>query len=157
MRLAGRLFIRGLKVLAVFISMNLLIALFLRESSIRRAFTEGILSDNLYTIFVSGNAVIAGIGKAASFTILVPIGYLLISSAGLSLLCNSTYVFHFACGLLLLYVAFLEPRDMQAGHPELLMIGLLGVVLGYEVMRRLRRSSVTVLRFVAPTASILPR
>ena len=131
-RLAARLLIRGLKILAVFISMNLLIALFLPDSTVRQAFSSDALSANLYRVFISGDALIDGIGKAASFTILVPIGYLLIASAGLLLLCKfSRYVFHYACGLLLLCVIFREARGIPGWNPELLMIGLLGVVLGY--------------------------
>jgi peptidoglycan/LPS O-acetylase OafA/YrhL len=131
-RLSARLLIRGLKILALFVSMNLLIAIFLRNSSVRQAFFSGSLSADLYRIFVSGDVLIDGIGKAASFTILVPIGYLLISSAGLSLLCRfSRYTFHFACALLLLFVIFRQARGVQDLNPGLLMIGLLGVVLGY--------------------------
>jgi peptidoglycan/LPS O-acetylase OafA/YrhL len=131
-RLSGRLLIRGLKLLAVFVSMNLLIALFLPNSSVRQALSGGSLGADLYGIFVSGDVLIDGIGKAASFTILVPIAYLLISSAGLLLLCRfSRYTFHLACGLLLLSVIFREARGIQGWNLEFLMIGLLGVVLGY--------------------------
>jgi peptidoglycan/LPS O-acetylase OafA/YrhL len=131
-RLSGRLSIRGLKILAVFVSMNLLIAIFLPDSGVRQAFANGSLGSDLYRVFVSGDVLMDGIGKAASFTILVPIGYLLISSAGLLLLCRfSRYTFLFACGLLLLCVVFRETRGLQGWNLELLMIGMLGVVLGY--------------------------
>jgi peptidoglycan/LPS O-acetylase OafA/YrhL len=131
-RLSGRLLIRGAKILAVFVSMNLLIAIFLPDSAVRQAFSKGLLSADLYRTFVSGDVLIDGVGKAASFTILVPIGYLLISSAGLLFLCKfSRYAFHFACGLLLLCVIFREMRGFRGWNLELLMIGLLGVALGY--------------------------
>lgn len=131
-RLSGRLLIRGLKILAVFVSMNVLIAIFLPNSAIRQAFSSESLGTNLYKVFVTGDVLIDGIGKASSFTILVPIGYLLISSAGLLLLCRfSRYTFHLACAFLLLCVIFREMRGVQGWNLELLMIGLLGVVLGY--------------------------
>jgi peptidoglycan/LPS O-acetylase OafA/YrhL len=131
-RLAGRLLIRGLKILGVFISMNALIALFLPNSAVRQGLSDGSLSADLYSIFINGDAFIGGVGKAASFMILVPIGYLLISSAGLLLLCRfSRYTFHFACGFLLLCVILSGMRGAQGWNLELLMNGLLGVVLGY--------------------------
>lgn len=131
-RLSGRLFVRGLKILALFIAMNLLIAIVLPDSSVRRAFIDGSLSANLYTVFISGNVLITGIGKAAAFAILVPIGYVLICSAGLLLLCRfSGYTFPLACGLLLLYLIFLDAHGIQAENLELLTVGLLGVTLGY--------------------------
>ena len=131
-QLSSRLLIRGLKILAVFVSMNLLIAIFLPNSAVRQAFSSESLGINLYKVFVTGDVLIDGIGKASSFTILVPIGYLLISSAGLLLLCRfSRYTFHFACGLLLVCVIFREMHGVQGWNLELLMIGMLGVVLGY--------------------------
>lgn len=131
-RLSGRLLIRGLKLLAVFVAMNFLIAIFLPNSGVRQAFSGESISTNLYKVFVTGDVLIDGIGKASSFTILVPIGYLLISSAGLLLLCKFwRYTFHFACGLLLVCVIFREMHGVQGWNLELLMIGILGVVLGY--------------------------
>lgn len=131
-RLSGRLLIRGFKLLALFVSLNLLITIFLPGSSVHKAFYNASLSTNLYTIFGSGNVLIEGIGKAAAFGILVPISYLLICSSGLLFLCRiSRYAFHFACGLLLAPVIFLAIDNIQAENLELLMIGLLGVVLGY--------------------------
>ena len=139
-RLSGRLFVRGLKILAVFVSMNLVIGIFVPGSSVRQAFSNGSLSESLYRVFVSGDVLIDGIGKAASFTILVPIAYLLISSAGLLLLCRfSRYVFHFTCGLLLICVILRETHGAQGWNLELLTIGLLGVVLGYATSAQVEK------------------
>lgn len=139
-RLSGRLFVRGLKILALFVLTNFAIAIFLPGSSVRQAFSNDSLSANLYRVFVTGDVLIDGIGKAASFTILVPIGYLLISSAALLLLCRfSRYVFHFACGLLLLLVVYRETHGAQGWNLELLTVGLLGIVLGYATSAQVER------------------
>jgi peptidoglycan/LPS O-acetylase OafA/YrhL len=131
-RLSGRLLTRGLKLLAVFVSLNLLIGIFLPNSGVREAFSGDSVGASLYKVFVTGYVLIDGVGKASSFTILVPIAYLLIASAGLLLLCRFwRYTFHVACGLLLLCVILREMRGLQGWNLELLMIGILGVVLGY--------------------------
>ena len=131
-RLSARLLIRGLKLLALFIALNFLIAVCLPGSSVHNAFCDAPLGVNLYTIFVDGNSFIDGIGKAAAFGILVPIGYLLICSSGLLLLSrNLRYIFQIACGLLLMPLTFLAIRGIQVENLELLMIGLMGVALGY--------------------------
>ena len=137
-RLSGRLLIRGLKLLALFVALNFLIAVFLPGFSVRNAFYSAPLGNNLYSIFVDGNSFVDGIGKAAVFGILVPIGYLLICSSGLLLLSrNFRYVFHVACLILLAPLIVFAMRGVQVENLELLMIGLLGVVFGYTTAAQL--------------------
>ena len=138
-RLSGRLVIRGLKLLGLFVLLNFLIAVFLPGSSVRNAFYHVPLNSDLFTIFVDGGSFVDGIGKAAVFGILVPISYLLICSAGLLLLGRTyRYAFHFACGILLAPLIFLAIRGNEAENLELLVIGLLGVVVGYANEARVK-------------------
>lgn len=132
LQLSKRLLVRGSKLLVVFVLTNLLMGLLIPNSSVRRIFSEGPLADNLYAVFVSGNVAIAGIGKTASFIILIPIAYLLIVSAGLSALCRfSRYVFPFSFAISLLCVVVLDELGIHSMNVELLMMGLLGVVCGF--------------------------
>ena len=131
-QLSKRLLVRGLKLLGVFILLNLMIALLFPDSSISTIFFERSSFDNLNAIFISGNVYVERIGKTAAFTILVAISYLLISAAILSIVCKLfKYSFQVACGLLLLSVLVLDLRGILIPNLELLTIGLLGVVLGY--------------------------
>jgi peptidoglycan/LPS O-acetylase OafA/YrhL len=130
--LPGRLTVRGLKLLAVFVSLNVLIGLALPSSLVRRSFVGDLLASSLVSVFASGNITNYGGEKTAAFMILVPIAYLLIVSAGLTLLYRRVkYVFHYAFSLLLLWIFLLSRHGMHSFNLELLMIGVLGVVFGY--------------------------
>ena len=138
-QLAKRLFWRGLKLLVVFVVLNLLITLVLPNSSARSMFF-GRSGANLFAIFVSGNVYVDRTSKAAAFTILVPIGYLLMVSAVLSLVCRFfKYSFHVACGLLMLAVFLLGMQGIHSVILELLAIGLLGVVCGYATKEEMQK------------------
>jgi peptidoglycan/LPS O-acetylase OafA/YrhL len=131
-RLSGRLMVRGLKLLGVFVALNVLMGLAVPGSLIRSSFAGIPLPVFLFSVFVTGNMVVYAGQKTFAFTILVPIAYLLMVSAGLNLLrTRIRYAFHYACGLFLLWIFLLRTHGMQSFNLELLMIGLLGVVLGY--------------------------
>ena len=85
-RLPKRLLQRGLKILAIFVVLNIVISLLLSRSHDGRTLFSLFSASNLFAIYVTGNTVIAGGGKLAAFYVLVPISYLLVLSAGLLIL-----------------------------------------------------------------------
>jgi hypothetical protein len=116
----------------LFIFLNLLIGALFPGSSVRTSLLEHPSFDNLGAIFLSGNVFIDGVGKITSFTILVPIGYLLMVSALLLALGKFIkHIFYFECGLVLLCILFVSLQGAWSFNLELLTIGLLGLVLGY--------------------------
>lgn len=132
LRLPGRLLVRGLKLLAVFVGLNALIGLALPGSLVRRSIVGGSIPARLFSVFVVGNVSVDQSGKSAAFMILVPISYLLIVSALIILAGRRLkYPFHIAFGLIVLAVCVLRGLGVRTFNLELLMVGILGVVLGY--------------------------
>ncbi len=128
-RIPQRLVIRGLKILAIFIILNALISLVIPEAGNGKSFTESFSVGNLTAIYITGNS--AG-GKLAAFTILVPIGYLLIFSAGLLVLCRVyKHIFHVASIIFLSIIFIFSLNGVKNDILELFTIGLLGVSVGY--------------------------
>ena len=126
-KLSARLFWRGLKIIAVFVGLNVLIGLLFPDYSVRNIFAGHSLLSSLKDVFVSGNA-LYGARKTTAFTILVPIGYLLVVSAGLARLkWNGFYVAGTAVLLCTIFLAL----GVQSVNLELVMIGLLGVMSGH--------------------------
>ena len=130
-RLPKRLAIRGLKVMGVFVFLNLLISfLFTRFGSLSAA--------NFFAVFVTGNVFVAGFGKAAAFYILVPISYLLLLSALLLIVCRFyRHTFYLVCLLCLVGIFVLNLEGIASPNLELLTIGLLGLVLGYTPIEKI--------------------
>jgi len=136
-RLPKRLVLRGLKILGIFLTLNLGISLLLSGS-----YAGQILFSlrNLFTIFISGNTVLTGSTKAAAFYILVPISYLLLLSAGLLVLGRFVkYIFHVTFLLFLSGVVVLGLAGLKSANLELLTIGLLGVLFGYVPTEKINR------------------
>jgi peptidoglycan/LPS O-acetylase OafA/YrhL len=131
-RLPKRLVQRGLKILGVFIFLNLTIS-FLFSSSYSGKILFGILSiRNLIAIYVTGSNVVEGNAKAAAFYILVPISYLLLLSAGLLIVSRFyRYIFHVTYTVFLLGILILNFKGVESTNLDLLTIGLLGVIFGY--------------------------
>lgn len=130
-RLPKRLFTRGLKLLAIFLVLNL--ARTYVVPVIGTGVISGNLSDarNIFTVFVSGNLPDMG-GKLVSFSILVPISYLLMLSGALMLPYRFyTYTFHVACVLFLLCIVVLRFIGMESANLELITIGMVGVLTGF--------------------------
>jgi hypothetical protein len=137
-RLPERLTVRGLKLLAVFVGLNILAALALPGSFIRRSLAGGPALGSLTSIFVSGDVAVDAGAKTAAFNILVPFAYLLILSAGLIVVSRRIkYAFHFACALTLLAAITMKNQGIHIVNLELVMAGLLGVVFGYVKEQRL--------------------
>jgi peptidoglycan/LPS O-acetylase OafA/YrhL len=123
-RLPMRLLQRGLKIVGVFTLLNVILAL---TSATR---LEQLSIGNLVTIYLIGPVVANA--KAASFYVLVPIGYLLILSAWLVILRRFyKYVFQFVFGIFLVGILSLYLYGLESQNLELITTGLLGVICGY--------------------------
>jgi len=130
-RLSKRLFTRGLKLMAIFFALN-----------IARFFLVPVLSNgvlpanpldpnNIYAVFVSGNLPVVG-SKLISFSILVPISYLLMLSGALMLPYRLyRYTFQLASALLLLSILVLGLVGERSTILEHLTIGMLGLMSGF--------------------------
>jgi len=124
-RLPKRLAVRGTKILAIFVVLNVVISLLFTGF---RIFSP----ESLWAVYVTGNVLIAGAGKAAAFYILVPISYLLLLSAILVIVCRYfRYAFWVVCALCLAGIFVLDLQGFQSANLELVSIGLLGLILGY--------------------------
>ncbi len=130
-RLPKRLLIRGLKLLAVFFVLNL------ARVYIMPALGTGVVPQNLldarnmFIIFVSGNAPVVG-GKLISFSILVPISYLLMLSGVLMLPFKFyRHTFHAACAFFLISIVVCGFVGVEAPYLELITIGMLGALAGF--------------------------
>ncbi len=130
LRLPRRLLQRGVKILALFSLLNLVVA-FITPQSYGRIFSEWSLR-NFLAVYVAGDVFVPGFGKGAIFGILIPIAYLLMLSAGLLILSRfDKYAFHATVIVFWLGIGVLYVYDLQSPNLELLAIGLLGVIFGY--------------------------
>jgi peptidoglycan/LPS O-acetylase OafA/YrhL len=156
LRLPRRLLVRGLKIVGVFIGLNAIISLLVPGSSQGRLLFDKVPSSTLTAIFVTGNF---ENGRPAAFYVLLPIGYLLMLSAGL-LMASRFYrgIFHVVCVLFLLGIFVLNLLGLKSGNLELLTIGLLGVSVGYVSIRKIniffRHPYALVLAYVGYTIAI---
>lgn len=139
-RLAGRLVERGLKILGVFVALNLLRAAMLPRASGHRLLAEHSSLQGLINTYVLGANLGGGQGKTIAFFVLVPIGYLLILCAlllpGVRLW---RYFFHLTVAVGLISIGLLDLAGRSSANLQLLVIGLLGVVLGYVPMDKIGR------------------
>jgi peptidoglycan/LPS O-acetylase OafA/YrhL len=131
-KLPQRLALRGLKILAIFVILNLLITLSSSHHSAAAGFLEHSPYAFLTAIFITGLVYSGPYSKAASFLVLVPIGYLLVSSAILLIVGRTLrFVFQIVFALSLLSAVAVSIKGMQVPNLELLTIGLLGVICGF--------------------------
>ena len=129
---AKRLILRGLKVLALFIVLNVSISILVPNVPVRTVFFKHFSLANLTAIFITGNVTVDGMGKTASFMILVAIGYLLVTTAILLMWCRvCSYTIHVVCCILLVGIFVLDRQGAQSANLQLVTIGLLGVLAGY--------------------------
>lgn len=131
-RLSKRLITRGLKLLAIFIVLNL------ARSYIVPVLGTGVVLQHLFdvrsilAVFLSGNFQLEG-AKLVSFSILVPISYLLVLSGALMLPYRFyRYTFHVVCVFLLLSIVVLGFVGAHSSNIELITIGMLGVLTGFK-------------------------
>jgi peptidoglycan/LPS O-acetylase OafA/YrhL len=130
-RLPKRLVARGLKLLAVFLVLNAARALVGPVLGTSVLPPNPLSATNIFSIFISGNYPVVG-GKLVSFSILVPISYLLLLSGALILPYRRyRYTFHFACALLLLSISTLGLTGAESYNLEFIFVGMLGVLTGF--------------------------
>ncbi len=130
-RLAKRLFTRGLKLMAVFLVLNVARALVVPVLSTGVLVANPLAPRNLFVIFVSGNVPVVG-GKLIAFSILVPISYLLMFSGALMLPYRFyRHTFHVVCLLLLSSILVLGLIGEMSPYLEVVTIGIVGVLAGF--------------------------
>lgn len=133
---AKRLIGRGLKLLLVFLTLNVCAGLAMYGSKYISTIPD--VAQGLFTVISSGNVAVVGHGKALSFSILVPISYLLILSTVL-LAATRTYKYtvHLACAAFLASIVLLNFAKVTSANLEFLAIGLIGMVLGEVPIQRI--------------------
>ena len=131
-RIPKRIAIRGLKLLVLFLILNTAISMLLSQSYSGKIFLQPFSAHNLVSVYVVGNTLIVGQGKAVAFYILLPISYLLLMSSGL-LVVSRYYRYTFQVTSLLFVIAstFLTMKGYVSPNLQLITIGLLGVMAGY--------------------------
>jgi peptidoglycan/LPS O-acetylase OafA/YrhL len=130
-RLAQRLFTRGLKLLAIFLVLNVARSFIVPVLATGELVENPVNLRNIFIVFVSGNLSVVP-GKLVSFSILVPISYLLMFSGVLMFPYRFyRYTFHVACGLLLSSILILGLLGEQSQNLELFTVGMLGVLIGF--------------------------
>lgn len=136
-RLSRRLFTRGVKLLAIFVVLNLLrygVLPLLSDGS--RAANNLVTAQDILATLVT-----AGVNnKAISFYILIPISYLLMLSGILVIaLRYFRYIFHATYLLLLIAISVLDARGAENQNLEIVAIGLLGVLAGFAPIEEINK------------------
>lgn len=139
-QLPKRLVQRGLKILGVFVLLNVTRNLLMSGRTQEQVSSAHSSFQNLVDVYIIGSGVGGGQSKAVAFFILVPISYLLILSALLMFVARySRYTFHVVCLTFLLCIGALYANGLQSPNLELLTIGLLGVIAGYLPIERVNK------------------
>jgi peptidoglycan/LPS O-acetylase OafA/YrhL len=130
-RLWKRLMTRGLKLITIFLVLNLV------RIAVGVLVSPGVVSQNLAlfqklpAVFISGDYPVAGV-KLVSFGILVSISYLLILLGALMFPYRLyRYTFHIACAMLLTFIAILAFAGIRNYTLEYVAVGMLGVLAGF--------------------------
>ncbi len=126
-----RLLVRGLKLLAIVFCLNL------GQGTARiKTFESQVGNWPLGKIAL---AYLSGIAPIA-FSILIPIAYLLILSAGLMLVSRRyRNIFHISCAVFVICALVAELKGIKTGYLQLFSIGMLGISVGYIPMDRINR------------------
>jgi peptidoglycan/LPS O-acetylase OafA/YrhL len=134
-QIAKRLAKRGLKILGIFLLLNLLAGFQLLGG---KGMFSGHSPAQLLDLFIRGSSPTSA--KTAAFYILLPISYVLLLSAGvLRLRKPSKYVFPAVCSLCLVSIVLLRAAGLTSSNLELVNMGLLGIVAGFMPMETLNR------------------
>lgn len=135
-RLSRRLIVRGVKLLAVFLALNAARVLVLPNLSSGMSDGQPLTAGNLIEAFVTGNFTT----KVVSFSILVPIGYLLILSGILMpLFRHYRLTFHVVFFVFLTAALALNLLGHGIMNLEILTMGMLGLVTGFMPMTAINR------------------
>ncbi len=133
-RLPKRLAVRGMKLLGIFVLLNLLVGLLTRGPE---GFVNAFTPEALESIYVSGNMTA---GRLVAFYVLLPISYLLLASGGLLIVCRRfKQMFQVVCVLFFIAVLALDVSGYRSGNLELLAIGMLGISIGYVSIDKINR------------------
>ena len=152
-RLYRRLIIRGLKILGIFVLLNVVIGLvFPRGSGTHELMTPAAF----WSVFVSGDM---GTGRIVSFYVLLPISYVLILSAVMLLVFRgSRYIFYFATAAAMIGIVLLKVIGKPSEDLELVSFGLVGICIGYipieSIKQQLLRPYVIVPAYLLYLAAI---
>jgi len=131
-RMHRRLFVRGLKLLAIFIGLNLVVHALFSINYNQRQLGLDFFFDHLDSIFLTGEE------RAAVFEVLLPIGYLLLLSAVLLKGCRiHRYFLKAVSGSTLMLCLILAYQGLLVFNLDLLSMGLLGLVIGFIPLRRI--------------------
>jgi peptidoglycan/LPS O-acetylase OafA/YrhL len=129
--LAKRLTVRGFKLLAIVFLLNMILSFAPALFEVRHAVLATSLR-NICWAFIVANPTASSGQKSVAFSMLVPIAYLLILSAGLVISTKRTrYAFCSALLVLIVAVALSYAYGTVSSYLDLLMIGVLGVVVGF--------------------------
>jgi peptidoglycan/LPS O-acetylase OafA/YrhL len=129
--LSKRLFVRGFKLLIVFLVLNALVYATLSRVQVSHLLLGKSLRSLGWAVFVVGTSRAADGQKSVVFSILVAIAYLLIVSAGVVLARRVRYAFYGTLVVLIAGVVFIRFWNLENFYLDLLMIGVLGVVVGF--------------------------
>jgi peptidoglycan/LPS O-acetylase OafA/YrhL len=129
--LPKRLFVRGLKLLIVFLVLNALVYAALSRLQISYPLWGKSLRSFSWAAFVVGASRAPDGQKTVMFNILVPIAYLLIVSAAAVLTRHVRYAFYCTLSLLVAAGILMRFSHLENMYLDLLMIGVLGVVIGF--------------------------
>lgn len=129
--LPKRLFARGLKLLAMFIALNAFVQAALSRIQVPSLWWKSLRGFS-WAAFVVGSSRTPDGQKSVIFEILVPIAYLLVVSAGLVALTGRVRSASYcSLGVLIGAVVLVRLADIENMCLDLLMIGVLGVVIGF--------------------------
>lgn len=137
--LSKRLFVRGFKLLIVFLILNALVYSALSRDQVSYSLWGKSLRSLTWAAFVVGASRTPDGQKSVIFNILVPIAYLLIVSAAVVLTRRVRYLFCCTLFLLTAVVIFTRLSHLENAYLDLLMIGVLGVVIGFVTKDQLAR------------------
>jgi peptidoglycan/LPS O-acetylase OafA/YrhL len=136
-RLSKRLTVRGFKLLALVFLLNALLTFAPERFEVRLTALAAFLRNICWALIVANPTASAG-QKSVAFSMLVPIAYLLILSAGLVVLTKrERYAFRYALFVLIGAVMLSHAYGMISSYLDLLMIGVLGVVIGFAERRQM--------------------
>ena len=131
-RVYRRLFVRGGKLLLIFVGLNLVVHSLFSANYNRRPMGLSFFFDHLYSIFFTGEE------RASVFEVLLPISYLLLLSGALLRGCRIHRSFlPIVTGGLLALCLVLAAQGNLVFNLELLSMGLLGMVVGLVPLQRI--------------------
>lgn len=139
-RLSRRLLTRGFKLLTLFSGLNMARIVLLPKLANAGVGVERFNLRSIVDAFAAGN-VYSVTGKSVAFYILIPIGYLLIISAGLVLPYRFfRYTFHVACIFFLTCILALGLNGLRSDNLGFVTIGFLGVLVGFVPIKKINNS-----------------